>query len=35
MAARLLVLRLNQLWFELLVVAMLLAAAALLLWQSR
>ena len=34
-AARLLVLRLNQLWFERVVMAMLLAAAALLLWQSR
>ncbi len=34
-AARLLVLRLNQLWFERVVMAMLLSAAGLLLWQSR
>ena len=33
-AARLLVLRLNQLWFERVVMAMLLSAAGLLLWQS-
>lgn len=35
MAARFLVVRLNQLWFERVVMAMLLSAAGLLLWQSR
>ena len=35
MAARFLVVRLSQLWFERVVMAMLLSAAGLLLWQSR